>query len=551
MKNKRITALFIACAATVAALSAAGCNKKGNDAPPPTIEPPSHTSHVYDRKVTESKYLKSTATCTQKALYYYSCECGEAGVDTFEYGDKLPHSFTEEKAEEEYLKSQATCTAKAVYYKSCSSCGEKGNDTFEYGQVGEHSYKNGKCAVCGQDDPSFVPNTDGFDFSLSADGNSYTVSGIGEVNVTDIIIPSEHDGKPVTEIADNAFNGNKAITSVSIPDSVTTIGVSAFFSCGALTEIKFGSGVKKVKTSAFQFCESLTKLEATVAQMCAIDFKNQFSNPLYYAHTLIENGAAVTAINVPLQVDKIGNFSFVGCNATALTVHDDVSSIGTYAFKDCKELKKVELGNGLTTIGTTPFAGCELIEYTEYENGLYLGNADNDYLILIKAKNVEIPDCLIHDETEYIMGNAFKDCVNITAITVPLKVSYIGTSAFYGCTSLKTVNYLAYKVSTTYNATLSTSPFSGCSAIENITIGARVSQIPKMMFRKCGVINLTFEGKKTKLLAKAFGNCANLTKISFLNGTKDEWNKLVKANDWAENTGDYVISCSDGDIAKS
>ena len=33
------------------------------------------------------------------------------------------HSFTAEKAEEQYLKSAATCTEKAVYYKSCTACG--------------------------------------------------------------------------------------------------------------------------------------------------------------------------------------------------------------------------------------------------------------------------------------------------------------------------------------------------------------------------------------------------------------------------------------------
>ena len=33
------------------------------------------------------------------------------------------HSFTAEKAEAQYLKSAATCTEKAVYYKSCAVCG--------------------------------------------------------------------------------------------------------------------------------------------------------------------------------------------------------------------------------------------------------------------------------------------------------------------------------------------------------------------------------------------------------------------------------------------
>ena len=55
-----------------------------------------------------------TATCTEKAI----CEdCNAA------YGELAAHDFTAETAEEQYLKSAATCTEKAVYYKSCAVCG--------------------------------------------------------------------------------------------------------------------------------------------------------------------------------------------------------------------------------------------------------------------------------------------------------------------------------------------------------------------------------------------------------------------------------------------
>ena len=55
-----------------------------------------------------------TATCTERAV---CTTCGGA------YGETAAHRFTAEKAEEQYLKSAATCTEKAVYYKSCTACG--------------------------------------------------------------------------------------------------------------------------------------------------------------------------------------------------------------------------------------------------------------------------------------------------------------------------------------------------------------------------------------------------------------------------------------------
>ena len=76
------------------------------------------------------------ATCTQNAV----CEFCKA-----EYGEKLPHDFTAETVDAKYLKSAATCTEKAVYYKSCAVCGLSSEGTadeatFFSGNVLEHDW---------------------------------------------------------------------------------------------------------------------------------------------------------------------------------------------------------------------------------------------------------------------------------------------------------------------------------------------------------------------------------------------------------------------------
>ena len=97
-------------------------------------------AHDFTVEKAEEQYLKSAASCTEKAVYYKSCACGaRSDTETFE-GDFAPHNFTAEKAEEQYLKSAATCTAKAVYYKSCTVCGEKGTETFSYGTPLGHDW---------------------------------------------------------------------------------------------------------------------------------------------------------------------------------------------------------------------------------------------------------------------------------------------------------------------------------------------------------------------------------------------------------------------------
>lgn len=74
---------------------------------------------------------------------------------------------------------------------------------------------------------------------------TYTTEEDGTVTITgcsadvsgDVELPAEIGGKSVTRIGDSAFQGNTAITGVSVPDSVTSIGDSAFAGCTALTHI--------------------------------------------------------------------------------------------------------------------------------------------------------------------------------------------------------------------------------------------------------------------------------------------------------------------------
>ena len=90
-----------------------------------------------DTSHTESENCHGgTATCTAKAV------CTVCGG---EYGEMAAHSFTAEKAEAQYLKSAATCTEKAVYYKSCAVCGlsSKGTAdeaTFFSGNALDHNW---------------------------------------------------------------------------------------------------------------------------------------------------------------------------------------------------------------------------------------------------------------------------------------------------------------------------------------------------------------------------------------------------------------------------
>lgn len=100
--------------------------------------------------------------------------------------------------------------------------------------------------------------TEGLRYTLI--DSSYAVSGIGTATDTEIVIPPEHEGIPVTSIRATAFQSNTNITSVYIPSSVTSIDDSAFRVCTNLKSVILSNGVKTLRSSAFSGCTSLEKI---------------------------------------------------------------------------------------------------------------------------------------------------------------------------------------------------------------------------------------------------------------------------------------------------
>ena len=49
-------------------------------------------AHDHSQKVSTTEYLKTEVTCTDSALYYYSCACGDKGAASFRYGEPSEHT---------------------------------------------------------------------------------------------------------------------------------------------------------------------------------------------------------------------------------------------------------------------------------------------------------------------------------------------------------------------------------------------------------------------------------------------------------------------------
>lgn len=160
-----------------------------------------------------------------------------------------------------------------------------------------------------------------FDFEFTLNNTAVTVTRY-KGTAADVTIPSRYKGKPVTAIEHAAFF-NSAVTSVTIPDSVTSIDDNAFGFCSQLTNISIPNSVTYIGFSAFAHCTSLK------------------------------------SITLPSSLSFISGSLFSGCSQlTTIHIPDSVLSIQSYAFYHCRNLETIRIPVSVTLIETDAFAGC-------------------------------------------------------------------------------------------------------------------------------------------------------------------------------------------------
>lgn len=139
-----------------------------------------------------------------------------------------------------------------------------------------------------------------FDFEFTPDNTAAIVTNYKYNGAAaDVTIPSRYKGKPVTTIGHAAFF-NSAVTSVTIPDSVTSISDDAFVNCPQLTNISIPNSVTYIGFFAFGSCTSLK----------SITLPSSLSS---ISGALFSGCSQLTTIHIPVSVTSIGNNAFADC----------------------------------------------------------------------------------------------------------------------------------------------------------------------------------------------------------------------------------------------
>ena len=380
----------------------------------------------------------------------------------------------------------------------------------------------------------------GLNYMLNEDGQSYSVSGIGDCKDRILVISPVYNELPVTKIDNGAFYGRKnltrvvipdsvvsignfafnrctGLTDIVIPDSVTSIGMRAFWDCTSLTSIVIPDSVTSIGRFAFDGCTGLTDVYITdIDAWCNISFSSSDSNPMYYGDNLYLDGNLVTELIIPDGVTSIGDYAFEGCTSlTSIMIPDSVTSIGDYAFEGCTSLTSIVIPDSVTSIGYVAFIGCtgltsitvdeDNTSYQSIDGNLYSKDGRTLIQYAIGKKNTSFT---IPDRVKSIGEWAFRDCTGLTSIVIPDSVTSIGLYAFYSCTGLTSI------VIPDSVTRINSWTFSHCTGLTSIVIPDSVTSIGWYAFGDCtGLMSIVIPDSVASIGFGAFDNCTALTSI--------------------------------------
>lgn len=350
----------------------------------------------WQHEISTDWIIDKAPTCSNTGLRHKTCPICNVNCNYETLATVATAHARGEETKENLI--EPTCTEKGSYdiVIRCTECNVILSSTHVKTEMIAHEWNKTKhCKYCNCDYFS-----QDLQFTLSPSGTSYIISEIGSCVDSDIVIPANYKGNPVTSINYNAFYNCSGLTSIKIGNNVTSIGSSAFSGCSGLTSITIPDSVTSIGDYAFGYCSGLTNV--TIGN----------------GVTSIGNGAfrgciKLTSITIPDSVTSIGDYAFSYCSGlTSITIPDSVTSIGNSAFSDCSELTSITIGRGVTSIGKWAFCGCSSLRS-----------------IIIPNNITSISYC------------AFLNCSWLTCITIPNSVTSIDSSAFSGCSRLKTVYY--------------------------------------------------------------------------------------------------------------
>jgi uncharacterized repeat protein (TIGR02543 family) len=286
-----------------------------------------------------------------------------------------------------------------------------------------------------------------------------------------LAIPTKINSVPITAIGNNAFKGNTAIESATIPEGVTAIGYDAFNRCTNMQSITLPESLLTLGDSTFQECTSLESIviPESVAGLPA---------------KLFATCTSLKRVTLPEAVTQttLGTNAFHGCTVLeSVAIPEGITQISTSAFQNCIALQSVDFPSTLIEIGYRAFDNCAALQAATLFEGLTT-----------------------------ISTEAFRACIALSSLTLPESLTTLGTVAFQGCDALEAVTIPGSVKTIGGNA------FNGCNKLQTVTLSEGIETIEAYAFALTGLLSVTIPESVTTIGDYAFRDNIDLHTVTFL-----------------------------------
>ena len=203
-----------------------------------------------------------------------------------------------------------------------------------------------------------------------------------------------------------------------------------------------------------------------------------------------------------------GNLELVG-TVTHGNITYTVIGIENHAFEDCTGITSVTIPSTFTSIGSTAFNGCGNITSVVINSNAIASADYEEYDNLTTRFGDQVRSYTFGGNVTRIGAYALKsNWSNITSISLPNTLTYIGDRAFIGC------------------------------KISSLTIPSSVDYIGECAFLACAYLtSVTFVNPHGQIRSDAFANCIRLNQVNLVASTDfmalRSWCEVTFANEYA------------------